>query len=740
MLNYQPPALETDLVHAGGQMGEAGSEVVPLLVEYWRIFERWKWIILGILALSMLGGLVATLLATPQYTATGRLEINRDQKKVTNVEELEPESVGRDQEFYQTQYKLLEARSLAQKVARDLKLGADRDFFAAHGIELDGVGIFGSNSTDIVTADQRAKRERDAISLLLGHVVISPIRDSRLADVSYSSGSPEMSTKVANAWMRSYIDASISRRFAASADARTFLERRLEELRAKLEQSERDLVAYARDKRIVTLASTQDIEGKTRAERTLAGDNLIALNDALARATADRIDAESRTGGAAGETSAAQLALNPALAGLRQRRAELAAEYAKLMVQFEPGYPRAVAIQEQISALDASISREERRILSATSSDYRSAVKREAELRDRVEALQTELGKEQQNSIQYNIYQREVDTNRQLYDGLLQRYKEIGVAGVGTSNIAVVDPAERPTRPSSPKLTLNLLAALILGIVIAAITTYALEQSDEGVKEPSQVTKRLGVPLLGSVPKTVEDPINILSDPKSDIFEAFLTIRTNLALSTDHGIPRAVMLTSTRPAEGKSTSSIALASVFARMGRKVVLIDADMRSPSIHKLIGIENERGLSNYLTGDEEWTKLLHQTRFDQLHVITTGPIPPSAAELLSTDRLIVLVETLLRDFDHVVIDSPPMLGMADAPLISRAVEGCLFVIESEGTAIRGVASALARLKAGNARIFGAVLTKISARTAGYGYGYGSRYGYGYGANYQEANGTEA
>ena len=378
--------------------------------------------------------------------------------------------------------------------------------------------------------------------------------------------------------------------------------------------------------------------------------------------------------------------------------------------------------------------------MSATSADYRSAVKRESELRDRVEGLQGKLGQEQQDSSQYNIFQREVDTNRQLYDGLLQRYKEIGVAGVGTSNIAVVDAAEQPSRPSSPKLALNLLAALILGIVASAITTYALEQSDEGVKEPSQVTKRLGVPLLGSVPKTAEDPVDLLSVPKSDLFESFLTIRTNLALSTDHGVPRAVMLTSTRPAEGKSTSSIALASVFARMGRKVVLIDGDMRSPSIHNLIGIENNRGLSNYLSGEADWTSLLVPTRFENLQVITTGPIPPSAAELLSTDRLVTLVETLLLDFDHVVIDSPPMLGMADAPLISRAVEGCLFVIESEGTAIRGVASALARLKSSNARIFGAILTKISERTAGYGYGYGSRYGYGYGAKYQEANEAEA
>ena len=698
----------------------------PILVQYWHVVTRWKWVIAGIIAAALVAGLIVTLLITPEYTALTRIQISRDQKNITKVDGLESPEAGRDLEFYQTQYSLLQARSLAERVARRMRLSNDDAFFAAHGIKPSRLtSLFSGTAAN--TRQEREAREKLAIDLLLKHVNVAPVRGSALVDVSYTSQVPELSARIANAWGREFISASMDRRFGSTADARRFLEGRLADLRGKLETSERALVGYASDKDIVSLGQSRDAEGKTVGGRTLALVDLEALNTALTQAVADRVVAESRARTAGSGTSGDAQA-GAAIGGLRQRRAELAADYARLLVQFEPGYPAARAVAEQIKVLDASIARETARAGSTRQDDYRAALQREQDLRGQVNALRKQFDRQQRDTIQYNIYQRDADTNRQLYDALLQRYKEIGVAGVAANNLAIVDAAEVPGTPSSPNLLLNMAIALLGGLGLAAVVAFALEQVDEGLRDPGQVSRVLQVPLLGSVPT---DPdwkgATALADIKSAVFEAYLSIRSNLAFSTDHGIPRSLMVTSSRAAEGKSTTSFALASMIARTGRRVLLIDADMRSPSAHEMLGVANDVGLSNYLAGNDAIDTLIVPAQSNGPALMPAGPQPPSAAELLSSDRLESLVERLAEHFDHIVIDSPPVLGLADAPLIARAVEGCIYVVEAEGVAVRGIRSALDRLRTVQAHIFGVVLTKLNAKHAGYGYGYG--YGHEYG-----------
>jgi len=705
-----------------------GMTSAPILLEYWRILVKWRWVILGIVALSGLAGIIITLMMTPQYTAATRIEISRDEKRITNIEGVESTSGNRfDQEFYQTQYTLLAARSVAERVARVLKLSEDDQFFAAHGVDLAEAGLERRPGT-VRSAKQREQLQRMATGLLQGHVNIAPIPRSSLVDVRYTSAAPAISAKIANAWAEQFIADSIDRRFASSADARQFLERRLNEMRTRLQQSERELVDYATANKIVALAKTEDQNGRTSVARTLVAENLETLNRALAQATADRAAAEARAEAGSGlaETNVG------AVASLRQRRAEAQSEYARLMVQYEPGYPAAQALREQIKSLDTAIGREEARARSGVSSDYQGAVQREAALRARVDDLTKQLNSQQQASIHYNNLQREVDTNRQLYEGLLQRYKEIGVASVGANNIAVVDAARAPGGPSSPNLPLNVMAALLIGLALAGVVVFALEQIDEGLRTPADVNK-LGLSLLGSVPQLQDgEAIEAIFDPKSQASEAYLTVRSNLAFSTDHGVPRSFMVTSTRPREGKSTTSFALAVVLARTGRRVLLIDADMRSPSLHHFFDLKHDKGLSNYLAGEDDWQKLVQATPNQGLSVMTAGPIPPNAAELLSSDRMSQLVETLRSEFDHVLIDAPPILGLADSPLLARATEGVVYVVEAGGAPMRGVAASIDRLRASQARLFGGVLTKMKRET-GYGYGYG--YGYG-----RDAEGSSA
>jgi polysaccharide biosynthesis transport protein len=730
----------TDQSDSSQGRSDAGASLYslapPLLLQYWQVVLRWKWAIFGIIASSLIISLVATLLMTPKYTAKARIEISREQKNITKVEGLESQGAGRDLEFYQTQYSLLEARSLAERVSRDLRLSSNEAFFVAHGTRGNADATFFDQSGGPQTAPARAKREKRVVELLLKNISIAPIRASSLIDVRYTSASPQMSTQIANVWIKQFVEASMDRRYSSTADARKFLEERLTDLRARLEQSERELVEYASAKGIISLGRVQGVDGKTQSERTLIAADLEALNQALAEATADRVSAESRARSGANKEQTPDPLTTGGTSQLRQKRAEVAADYARLMVQFEPGYPAARALAEQLRVLDNSIAGEEGRLTgrevgrsaNVRLNDYRAAAQRESELARRVKTLKSRLDLQQRDSIQYNIYQREADTNRQLYDALLQRYKEIGVAGVAANNIAIVDTADVPDKPSSPNLPLNMALALFAGFGLAGLATFALDQIDEGLRDPGQVNRLLQIPLLGSVPDIEEDDtLTLLGDAKSILSEAYLSIRSNLAFSTDHGVPRALMVTSTRPAEGKSTTSFALATMLGRTGKKVLLLDADMRSPSMHEFLSLENKMGLSNFLAGENNWQQFLLPTAVKGLSLMPAGPTPPSAAELLSSDRMLLLVRQVLENFDHVVVDSPPILGLADAPLLSRAVEGCVFVVEAEGVAVRGIKTSLGRLQAVHGHVFGVVLTKLKQRQAGYGYGYG--YGDGYG-----------
>jgi capsular exopolysaccharide synthesis family protein len=697
----------------------------PILLEYWHILQRRKWTIVAVLTAAVMAALVVTLLTRPTYTATTQVQVSRDEANVTNVRGVESENAGRDLEFYQTQYSLLEARSLAERVVRNLRLDSSQDFWNAHGIDPDALDEAAANAP-AVAGDARSSanlRERVAVATLLEHVSVNPIRGSSLIDVDYSSYDQQLSAQVANAWVSEFIAQSIARKFDSTSEARSFLEGRLEELRGKVEESERALVDFATERNIVTVSTSNMGPGGTAqiGERTLAAENLQGLNQQLIAATAARVEAEAlaRTSGSA--------QTNPTLARMREQRAVAAAELAQLMAQFEPGYPRAMALQGQVDELDRAIDVEEARIRREANEALMAARSREADLMAKVNGLSGEVLGQRRDAIQYNIYQREADTNRQLYDSFLQRYKEIGAANVSASNIAVIDPAQAPERPSSPNLILNLALALVAGSMLAGGLVFVLEQSNEGLTDPSKVHEQLGIPLLGSVPQVAdhEDPVELVADPKSEIAEAYIAIRSSLAFTTTHGVPKSFMLVSSQPAEGKSLSALALALVMGRMGKRVLLIDADLRNPSAHSYLGTHRQHGLSNYLAGEDSVAALIQQVR-PNIDLLASGPTVPSAAELFSSDRLRDLVARMTKEYDHVIVDSAPVIGLADAPLVSQAVEAVIFVAEAGRVSVRGLNSALERMNAASASIVGAILTKLDHKNSLYGYGYSYSYTY--------------
>ena len=702
------------------QSGDTGTTTtrVPPIRRLYRMAFRWRWVLVGGVVAGAMLGVLLTMMMTRQYASTVRLEINREADRVVNIDSVERDTSIGDQEFYQTQYGLLQTKALAERVARQLNLVDDPNFTPLMGA---------------TKSQDRSKHVEQAAKVLLNHVGVAPVRGSRLVDVTAVTPDPALSMRIAQAWSDNFIQSTLERRFNSSNYARQFLEQRLAQLREKLEQSERAAVGYAANQGIITLPSPSNTAGGSNVngtpDRSLVTDDLTSLNSALSTATAERIAAQSLLLQASRPDASNQALSNEAITAMRQKRAEAAADYAKQMIQFEPDYPPVKAEAAQIKELDASIAQEEGRIRASLQQNYQSAVQRENALKAKVAGLKGNLNDLRSRSIQYNIYQRDADTNRELYNALLQRYKEIGVAGgVEKNNVSVVDPPEVPDRPVTPNLMVNVILATLAGAIAGLAVAVVLNQIDDGVDDPAEVESKLGLPLLGTIPRLkIEDPLEALKDPRSGIVEAYLAIQANLELSTAHGTPRSLAVTSTRPREGKSTTTMALAQSLVRARRRVVLVDADMRSPSVHRHFGVGNSVGVSNFLAGKDDLEHMLQPTGQDGLTVLTAGPQPPNAGDLLTGDRMPMLIERLQQQFDHVILDCPPVLGLADAPLVAGAVEGVIYVVEAGSIQAGMVRMALGRLKAAQVNLIGVMLPKLDPKRSQMSYGY--EYGYGYG-----------
>ena len=683
---------------------------VPTVERVWQTIKNNKLLIGILLIMSLLIGLVATLLMTPKYQASARIEISRVEANVTSVEGVETQDSLQDAQYYETQYELLRARSLAEQVVREANLGSDEAFLEAFNIS-----AVSANPEDVLAP------------LLLDNIDIAPVGTSNLVDIKFTSSSAAVSAKIANIWAREYIASNLARRFAATSEARQFLEERLEQLRVRLEDAERELINYGAEQNLFTIEVPVNGGSDETASQTLVASDLQSLNAALAEATTNRIAAESALNAATSASDPEDAAL---IQPLRQSRAELVTERARLRVTAGDEYPAVRALTAQIAQLDREIEREESRSGSTVRARYRQAAEVEGRLRARVNELRDEFTAQRRDSVQYNILQREVDTNRALYSALLQRFREIGVAGVGENPMLMVDAAQAPGSPVEPNLPRNLLLSLLIGVAIAGGIIVLREQLDQSFRDPADVSELLGVPLLASIPLVTDGSVNdALASRHSELYEAYFNLFTNLGFLSEKGVPTSIMMVSSRPAEGKSLSSVALSHILAGRGKRVLLLDSDMRHSGVSKYLDVQSGSGLSNYLRGEDDWQQMVKTAAPFTFDILPAGRQPPNAAELLVGDRFSAFLQTLATYYDHIVIDGPPILGLADAPLIASAAEGVVMIIEANNGKVRMIAQALDRLENGGGRVFGAVVTKLDQRNTSYGYGYGYGYGYSYG-----------
>jgi capsular exopolysaccharide synthesis family protein len=427
---------------------------------------------------------------------------------------------------------------------------------------------------------------------------------------------------------------------------------------------------------------------------------------------------------------------NLAIQNLMDRRAEMVADYQRKSSQFKPDYPDMLNLKAQIGGLDRELAAASSAIKNALKSQYEAALQAEHSLEQQVQNAKAGMFNLQNESIQYNILKREADTSRTLYNGLLQQYKDIGVAGaVGTNNVSVVDEATLPIFPYSPNLVKNLGIALVLGLVLGLALAVLLESLDDTFKAPEEIEDLLGLSVLGVIPAAHGDVLRLVREsPRAGISEACRSLRTSLQFSTDSGLPKNIFVTSARPGDGKSTISMALAINLAQLGLRVLLIDADLRKGGQ----GADGDHpGLSNILTGVMDASAVIMETKVPGLSFIGAGPLPPNPAELIASPRMVQLITDAAAMFDVTVLDGAPIMGLADAPLLASLVSGTVLVVAA-GEGRRGaVRVALRRLHFSRARVIGAVLNKFDARKVRVGYGYGSSYGYGYGYGYEDAYG---
>ena len=707
------------------------------LRRYWHMLLRRKWILVAAVVLALLAGLVMTYRTTPVYQATLLLHI--EPQNVRFLEYQEDVELGEsrsDQDFYQTQYELLKSRNLARRVIDRLGLEArstrqqsnESSALAAVSAGLRRLLGGGRNASSAGDSEPDGAASSNLEGALLSRLTVTPVRGSRLVRLHYASSNPREAARILNAWAESFINMTLERRYDATVYAERFLEERIKQVRANLEDSEAKLVAYAKDRQIF------DLEDRLGS----AKQRLSAFRNALTTAQTQAIQAAAAAAHDDAGPATMMMLESGVIEQLKERKVDLQVEYRELLNRFTPDFPDVEHLRRQIGEVDEQIAQEVGLIRTALEQDYQAKRREQAALQTEVDALEQELLALQDRNTDYQTLKRDVETNSQLYDGLLQRMKEVGVvAGITANNISVVDSAQIPRSPFKPSLRSNLMMALMLGLVGGGMVIFLVEHIDDTIKTSDDVETRLHAPVLGVIPyasaraygiEEQEIPLLAAVDPQSPVAEAVRSLRTQLLFATAEGAPKVMHLTSAGPGEGKTTVSTSIAIAFAQAGAKVLLIDADLRAPSLHRVFELPNSVGLTNYLAGSMQPAEIAQPTATTRLFTIPSGPLPPNPVELLSSAKMGELIALAAERFDYVLLDGPPVIGLADALVLANLARGTVFVADAESTRYGAMESAVKRLRAAHATIIGAVIDRLGKVGSGYGYGYGYDYQYTY------------
>lgn len=707
------------------QRSEERSSVSTTLGEIWAAAFRSRYWIAAIFAGCILLAVAAALLTTRLYQATASVEVRQEAEKVLGTEaDREGQSTKADADrFLQTQLDIIRSRGVAQAVAeREGLFRGDAFLESMNANDEDAPVPYGMSARE-------AHRER-VLDVLFDSMDVRYTGTTRIAVISFTSPDPRLSARMANAFAEAYIRSNLARKAGSSVYALDFLRGQLAEAQARLARSEKAVVAYARRTRIVDAgnAAGTTMTGDTTRPQSLITAQLVHLNQAYSDAVAERIQAEQKWKQIAQlpALSTPDVLTNSAVQQLIERRAEVQGQYRQQLTTRQADYPTVTAAAAQLRELDRQINTLAGNIRNGIRNAYSIALARERQLSGQIDTLKSGTLSEQNQGIELSILRREAETNRQQYEALLRRYNALNAeSGVQTNNLSIVDTASVPDRPSWPKLPLNVAIAIIVALIISTAFVYLREHLFASVRTPDEVRGVTGLPILGVVPSS-STPRDDLADPKSFQSEAYSSVRTSLSLLTAAGIPRTIMFTSTQQGEGKSTACQALALSLARLGKRVLVIDVDLRRPNVHRLFDLPNERGLSSLLSGQLSLGEAIRPSSTENVDIIVAGDSPPNPTELIDSPQVRVLLTDLQKSYDIILVDSAPVLGLADAVILSSLVDATVYVVESGRNSPRTIQASLARLAQGGGTIVGTVLVKFDPGR--FGYGYGTEYGYTY------------
>ena len=746
------------------------------LLDYWRAIRKRLWLVVGVVALITMLAIVYVARKPDFYEAQARVQVDLEDagSVVNNPRPLYGPSD--DPIYFNTQLQILVSQGLMRRVVRTLDLEHNPDFFKGNPAQrqstwqtLRRMMGAGSNpqdnaskvpdqlplTTTVAQATARedlneAKRLAPYVNTILGGLKVEPVKETRgyyketrLIDIKYTHTDPQVTSKVVNAIAETYVFSNLEKRTEANSTTGAFLQKRIAELQQQIRTAEERLVNYAKNNQIISLDPNQN----TVVER-LAG-----LNRQLLEAENDRKTAEAAYNAAKAPDAASALAddgarhtneIEAKLVELRQKRA-------LLLVDATEEAPEVKEVDEQIGELDRQLkdlrSRKSATLLTNLNTRYQQTVEREQSLRKSFEQQRAQTLSQNEAAINYRIIQQEIETNKSLLNGLLQGAKENDVVLAGKpNNISIVDYALTPDAAVGPNRTRTIIAAFFLSIGLGLGLALFLEYLDDTVHSTEEVERMLHLPALAVIPSIggaarrrvlpgttalqkhngngngaghTELLINV--DGRSPLAEAYRHLRTSVLLSTAGRAPKSLLVTSSLPGEGKTTTAVNTAISLAQTGASVVIIDADMRRPRLQSIFGMQGHEGLSSILSSDVSEDEMLSMISTDEasgLSVLTSGPIPPNPAELLGSDQMRRLLATLQANYSHVVVDSPPVSSFTDGVLISTMVDGVLLVVHGGRSSRHIVRRSKQLLNDVGAKIFGVVLNNVNLQSHDYYY----------------------
>lgn len=715
------------------------------LREYIRVLIKRKWMVSSVIVGIFMAVAVASLRQTPIYEAVGQIVVNKGDSNLITFKDSMPVVDYYDQSDLDTEVRILQSDLMALQVIRQLNLDK-RPEFGGHSDQKQANLI-----ADPLQSD--SNRTSSLLSAFRGSLKVSLIPNTRVMEIHYNSTDPQLAASAVNTLAATYVEQNFKTKFESTMQASDWLSKQLVDLQMKVETSQEKLVRYQREHEILGTDEKQNI----------ITEKLDELNKEMTLAESDRMQKEAvyrQTQSNDPVAIAAAIISDGPVTGsgsglldkLHDQQATLRIQVAELSTQFGPSYPKVQQLNNQIKEIDHELELETSKAVDHLKQRYLAALQRETMLRGAFDKQKQEANKLNESAIEYSILKRDLDSNRTLYEGLLEKLKEAGVtAGLRSNNFRIINAARVPSFPSEPNIPRNLSFALVLGIISGVGLAFVLENMDNTVRTPEQAQIISGLPSLGMIPlgsksghgtngkrlaltasKEVVETVTQIR-PQSQMAESYRALRTSLLLSNLGAPPKVIMVTSARPQEGKTTTSINTAIVLAQKGVRVLLIDADLRRPSVHKTLGMGPRSGLSNVLTGSATVQQTITTSPIlPNLLIMPAGTPPPNPAELLASSNMRDLIAELRQQFDHIVIDTPPTLSVTDAVVMSPRADATILVIRSGHTTKQALRRARDILTQVNAHVAGVLLNAVDLTSPDYYYYY--EYQGKYGQYYQE------